>query len=230
MAAVRAVSAVGGQGDRRPARPRGREAVRLALLEAAIELFAERGPASVSLREVAAAADVNLGLIPRYIGSKDDLLREVMDSLAGRLARRLRDGSWPSGGHVMELYDDAVTSPYWRILAFVVLSGRDVHSVQTDFPAVRSLVAVFEQAREAGLLDPSLDPRQVVAAGVAQVLGWLVFEDFLRSATGLDADPLALTALRDLFIEQLRRIQTAPAAVDRKPARARSAPPRGGAS
>lgn len=50
-----------------------------ALLAAALELFAERGPAAVSLREVAARAGTNLGLIHRHIGSKRDLVAEVLE-------------------------------------------------------------------------------------------------------------------------------------------------------
>ena len=51
-------------GPRRPSgAPVGREEVRRAVLDAAASLFAERGVAGVSLRDVAAAADVHLALI-----------------------------------------------------------------------------------------------------------------------------------------------------------------------
>ena len=55
---------------------------REALLRAATALFGERGPASVSTREIAALANVNSGLIHRHFRTKDRLLREVLNELA----------------------------------------------------------------------------------------------------------------------------------------------------
>src|SRR5687768_4123329 len=59
-------------------RPRGRAEIVAAVLRAATNLFAERGPAAVSLRDVAAAADVTLSLINRHIGNKHALLAAVL--------------------------------------------------------------------------------------------------------------------------------------------------------
>jgi AcrR family transcriptional regulator len=51
------------------------------LLEAAARLFAERGFNGVSVRDIAAAAKVNLGVIPYYFGTKENLLQEVFNRL-----------------------------------------------------------------------------------------------------------------------------------------------------
>jgi AcrR family transcriptional regulator len=51
------------------------------LLDAAARLFAERGFNGVSVREIAAAAEVNLGVIPYYFGTKENLLQEVFQRL-----------------------------------------------------------------------------------------------------------------------------------------------------
>lgn len=48
------------------------------LLDAAESLFAERGFNGVSVRKIAAAANANLGSIPYYFGSKENLLKEVV--------------------------------------------------------------------------------------------------------------------------------------------------------
>ena len=64
----------GRPGPRRPAgAPVGADEVRRAVLDAAATLFATRGVAQVSLREVAAAADTHLALIKRYIGNREQL-------------------------------------------------------------------------------------------------------------------------------------------------------------
>ncbi|MBP1325974.1 AcrR family transcriptional regulator [Leucobacter exalbidus] len=52
-----------------------------AILQAAAELFVSRGPGKVTLREIAAKADVTYGLIHRFYGTKENLLVAVMQSL-----------------------------------------------------------------------------------------------------------------------------------------------------
>src|SRR5438874_13814116 len=106
-------------------RPRGRGAATEALIDAARELFAERGPAAVSLRDVARRAGVNHGLIHHYIGSRDDLLRLVFATSTEHATAEVLQA------------DDAVTalrnlrsvggqnSDYSRLLAWALLEGLD---------------------------------------------------------------------------------------------------------
>ena len=49
-----------------------------AILDAAAQLFIQKGYRKVTTREIAAAADVNLGLIPYYYTSKENLAASVM--------------------------------------------------------------------------------------------------------------------------------------------------------
>ena len=53
-------------------------------MRSATELFAARGPSAVSLREIAAHAGVNFGLIHQYIGTKDNLLRLAFQRASGK--------------------------------------------------------------------------------------------------------------------------------------------------
>jgi predicted nucleic acid-binding protein len=55
------------------------------LLASAIELFAQRGPAAVSIRDVARHAGLNHGLLHRHFGSKDALIAEAIDVGVGSL-------------------------------------------------------------------------------------------------------------------------------------------------
>ena len=57
-------------------------------MSAAAELFAARGPDGVSLREIAAHAGLNYGLIHQYVGSKDELLRLVIAQSTSTTAAR----------------------------------------------------------------------------------------------------------------------------------------------
>ncbi len=65
--------------------PTGREEVAAAILQAATDLFAERGPAATSIRDIAARSKVNHGLVFRHFGTKDQLVGAVLDHLGTKL-------------------------------------------------------------------------------------------------------------------------------------------------
>src|SRR4051794_15842321 len=69
--------------------PVGRAEVVAAVLEAAADLFAERGPAATSIRDIAARSRVNHGLIHRHFGSKHSVVAAVLDHLGQHLAALL---------------------------------------------------------------------------------------------------------------------------------------------
>ena len=50
---------------------------RASILEAAERLYAERGFADVTLRDIVAAANVNLAAVNYHFGSKDELIAEL---------------------------------------------------------------------------------------------------------------------------------------------------------
>ena len=50
---------------------------RTAILNAAERLYADRGFADVTLRDIVAAADVNLAAVNYHFGSKDELIAEL---------------------------------------------------------------------------------------------------------------------------------------------------------
>ena len=61
------------------------------MLDAAAALFALRGVDAVSLRDIAAAADVHVALIGRYIGHRDELVAEVFRHVSDQLARAVEE-------------------------------------------------------------------------------------------------------------------------------------------
>lgn len=166
-------------------KPIGREAVREALIDAAAKMFAERGPANVSVREIAAAASVNHGLVHRHFGAKDRLLGEVLDHLSARLDTAL--GPDADALALPELLRRTFATTrahrlYWHVLARAILEGMEPASLQRSFPVVERLVRALQ--RETKL---PIDARSAAALAVALGLGMLVFEPYLRAATGLDA-------------------------------------------
>jgi AcrR family transcriptional regulator len=162
------------------ARPTGRDEVVLALLDAGTRLFAARGPDGVSVREIAAEAGVNHGLVHRHFGSKEALLAAVLDREAVRVASSVQELTENPGAL---LASDSSVDIYWRLLARSILDGRDPRDLQQEFPTMRAMV---EQLERAGI--ESREARMRVGALMAQTLGWLMFESFLIPATGLTGD------------------------------------------
>src|SRR5438034_11072610 len=92
---------------------------RSAILNAAERLYADRGFGDVTLRDIVAAADVNLAAVNYHFGSKDELIAElyVTRSLATNRERlnELKAAEAAGGGRAG--IDDvlrALVGPPWR--------------------------------------------------------------------------------------------------------------------
>jgi AcrR family transcriptional regulator len=152
----------------------GREDVVSATLAAAADLFAARGPAATSIRDVAKRAGINHGLIHRHIGSKESLVGAVLDHLGRYLADLLAADTGAA-----EL--DAAIDRQSRVIARTTLDGYPVGELQTKFPNIAKQV---ERLRPVHPTDRSA---RLAAAHVnALQLSWRLFGDFLRASTGLD--------------------------------------------
>lgn len=170
-------------------RPQGREAVRQALIEAAAELFSKYGVEAVSIRDIAARAKVNHGLIHRHFGSKERLRRETQEYLAAGVRGEIG---------LPETLEEALLKgfaalknhpSFWRVMARTFLDGEDHGDVQSDFPFIQYLVALAQKAQAEGRMDARIDPRYVIASIVSYGLGMLVFERYILQGSGLDTEP-----------------------------------------
>ena len=157
----------------------GRAATASKVLTHAADLFAERGPAATSLRDVAARSGVNQGLIFRHLGNKDQLVGAVLDHLAQEL-ESAREAEVDAS--TME----AMVERQWKVLARTVLDGFDPGELQARFPNVSALVDNFRHCHAS-----EADTRLAVAHSVALGLGWRLFGPFIRAAAGLEDVPEA---------------------------------------
>ena len=146
------------------------------MLSHAADLFAERGPAATSLRDIADRSGVNAGLIFRHIGNKEAIVASVLDYLAEDLVAA-RDGGSPRD----EV--DARAERSWKVIARALLDGFDVGRLQHRFPNVEQLVAAARDQH-----DDEYAARVATADALALQLGWRLFGPFLKAATGLDDD------------------------------------------
>lgn len=160
--------------------PSGPDEVRTAVLDAAEELFAERGVENVSLRDVAAAADVHLTLIGRYVGRRDDLVSAVFVRLAERLAAEIEARPLASAG----FEPDSAVMRWMVVLAHFTITGTEVPEVHPN--PVEALAQVAQT--HYGLDETSARVRAAQIVGSA--LGWRMFEPYLCEAAGLTATPI----------------------------------------
>jgi len=155
------------------ARPTGRDEVRAAVLAAARRRLAAEGP-SASLRDIARDAGVNLGLLHRHFGSKDELIRAVF--VANAQAGVALVGEAPSFDAALERVLESFRGDdptYARMLAWMLLSGRTPTELQSDFPTIARLVELGGD-----------DARPVLLLVLLAMYGWQVFADQLLVALG----------------------------------------------
>jgi AcrR family transcriptional regulator len=156
------------------------------VLDAAAALFARQGVDAVSLRDVAAGADVHLSLIGRYVGTRDELIDAVLNDLSAQVAAELVDRPLEALGWEL----DSAMGRWTRILLYFVTTGKESKHL-FEFNVIESLAGVL---REQFGIDPTSARVRAAQIG-ASALGWRIFEDYLVRAGSLDAIPRS--ALRD---------------------------------
>lgn len=166
-------------------RPRGEQEVREAVLAAAAALFATKGPAATSLREIASAAGVNHGLIHRHFGTKSQLVRAVYDDLSQGLAATgpFREATLESA--LEAFHNLEAHRSYWIVLTRAMLDGELGDVLASDLPGARRIV---ETLRAVLPDDAPIDAAELVAMAFSFSLGWLLLRDFIQIATGASDD------------------------------------------
>lgn len=154
--------------------PTGRAEVAAAILEAATDLFAERGPAATSIRDIAARSNVNHGLVFRHFGTKEQLVGAVLDHLGANLSALL--GTDPPAAVLESSLDRQM-----RVMARTVLDGYPAGQLQKRFPNIATLLDGVRP-----LYDDDVKARLAVANALALQFGWRLFAPILRSATGIE--------------------------------------------
>jgi AcrR family transcriptional regulator len=174
------------------AKPIGKGEVSAAVLEAASELFAAKGPAATSIREVAARAGVNHGLVHRHFGSKHQLLAATLQHLADTAATLRESGVPPE-------QMEAAYELQARVMVRSTLDGFPVEELQQRFPGMEAFLDVVRADHS-----DERTARLLAAHGMALQFGWGLLGPILRVAFGLhDLDD---TEIRAAVAEQVAKI------------------------
>jgi AcrR family transcriptional regulator len=114
------------------------DATRQRMLGAAVQLFAERGLGSTSVRDVAGAAGVSLAMVHHYFGSKDELYDACIDATYAELSamKGLLALELASAAPLAELFARAVVTSFRfarehrtavRLLVRAAVSSGELH-------------------------------------------------------------------------------------------------------
>jgi AcrR family transcriptional regulator len=167
-----------------------------ALLRSAIELFAERGPASVSVRDIARRAGVNQGLIYRHFGSKAALLSEALErGVSGLFPAALAADGFDFDAMSWLLHH---ASPGPRLIARTLVDDVDIATVRRQFPVLRRLLDAYDEVPSGAGPGDLSDPRIAITAAAGMALGSAVWGDHLRPALGLRERDGIESAIADL--------------------------------
>ena len=166
-------------------RPIGRDAVRRALIDATTELAIEQG-LSMSVRDIAARAGVNHGLVHTYFGSKDALISAAFDDINARAAAEARDDGFPPLDLASRRGGELV-----KALARLMLDAdRDLF---TSHPVVEGWRDALTRER------PDLGAAEVaerISIATTIGLGWALFADLVTTTLGMDTDARAAADAR----------------------------------
>jgi AcrR family transcriptional regulator len=179
------------------------DSARDALLAAAVELFAERGPASVSIRDIARHAGVNHGLVHRHFGSRDDLLAEAIE--IGSFS--LLPGAFAPQGFDIEdvVYAMHHGSPSPRTIARVLVDDIAVGRVRPRYPVINGLLSLVRQLPAEDRPLALADPRLAAAAAASLVVGSVIWGRGLREVFGLAGDDRVESAMVESAMADLSR-------------------------
>jgi AcrR family transcriptional regulator len=160
------------------------------ILDAAQELFAKHGPAAVTVRQVAEKAGVTHALVHKYFGSKDDLIKAVVDRVdVQRAATAMASSS------LRDVYQELLPRvmlqrDHSMMLVRSAMEGTEYVSLAERIRTTSAMVALARRTASSGA-QPSpppqdIDPRVLVSAISAMIFGWASIEDWVWPAAGID--------------------------------------------
>lgn len=130
------------------------ERTRQRILDAALTLFAEKGFAATTMRDIAAAADVSLGLTYRYFARKEDLAVALYEGMSTRLQATAAG-----------LYGGTVAQ---RFLTLMTAAIDHLEEHREPFLAVAA--RAFDPRDDLGVLGPTTAPLREAARSTWEIV------------------------------------------------------------
>ena len=174
--------------DARRKRPRrSREQVGQALIDAAAALLADHASGRVTVRDIAALADVNPTFVHRYFGSKRNLMRAAFERADHHVIAQIEDMPDVVKGGPAVFHAALQEREIVAALARASLDGV-LDDLPSGRPAVGALLERFLSELEGGQTRGRHDPRVIVACLTSATMGYALFGPFIRRGVGLDEE------------------------------------------
>ncbi len=160
-------------------RVRNPERTRRAVFDAAEALFAERGFAGTSMRDISRESGISQPLIHHHFGGKEDLYIAVRRRVSERYAARFPDVALKTDRPVdvraeLERFFAFLSDngSLLRLLAWAHLEGNNP-MWPSEMPPMNALIARIELAQESGLVRRDIDPANLSIMMVGLIAHWL---------------------------------------------------------
>ncbi|GAA4115401.1 TetR family transcriptional regulator [Streptomyces hundungensis] len=185
-----------------------------ALLDAAIDEFAEHGFDGARVARVGTRAGINPERIYQYFGNKEKLFAHVLEAELDRIATAIpltTEQAADLGEYAGKLYDYHRSHPQFiRLLHWEGLRDNDTPALrEAERTAVyRSRVQALTEAQAGGDLDPRLAPDQLFYAVLALGAWWFTVPQAVRMIFGGAPSPENERAAMVSLVRRLAGQQT----------------------
>ncbi|HEY9410281.1 MAG TPA: TetR family transcriptional regulator [Jiangellaceae bacterium] len=185
------------------------EGTKRRLLDAAVDEFAEHGPAGARVDRIAKSAGVNKERIYQYFDDKDGLFQAVLDSELLKLAAAnplTPEAAKDLGAYAGRAFDYHRDHPhYLRLLRWEGLADDPSLAVSEERHAhYREKIEAIAAAQAKGAIPGDLDPGALMYAVIALAAWWFVTPSAALKV-GRDVD---MADRRAITVELARRLTT----------------------
>jgi AcrR family transcriptional regulator len=175
------------------------------ILEAALQEFAAKGFAGARVDVIARRARINKRMLYHYFGDKEGLFREVLRRKIAERSAWLANAPDEPSERLPAWFQLAWRDREWvQLLQWEALQWGDKKVIDEDrrIESVGRAVERVRQQQANGIIDPSLDPGQLLLSMMALTAYPMAFPQLARFATGLSVSDEAFQKQREAFLRQ----------------------------
>ena len=180
------------------------------LLKAAFEEFSKRGFAGARVDEIATRAGANKALIYQYYGDKEALFKHVLEIKVREMGRIATDDPDRFPEAIGEFFDFHAANPWLTRLRLWEALDFGMKAVPNEAERKKHLgehVEQIEEFQRAGVVDPTLDARQLLVTLIGMVEVWFSVPQVARMVSGGNPyTPEALKKRRAHLIDAARKL------------------------
>ena len=175
------------------------------ILEAALQEFSAKGFAGARVDVIAWRARINKRMLYHYFGDKEGLFREVLRRKIAERAAWLASAPEEPSERLPVWFQLACRDREWvQLLEWEALQWGEKKVIDEERrqESVGRAVERVRQQQAKGLLDPGLDPGQLLLSMMALTAYPVAFPQLARLATGLSVSDEKFQKQREAFLRQ----------------------------